>query len=97
VDLVVADVDAAVVHYYSVLVVVNLVELYPAETPFDAENALRPGLEYLVRQNHCVSGVGAPVGDVSFVVLINPVLLDVGTGRVHQQNALAVVAKNLVV
>lgn len=53
-NFVVAYVDAAVVHYDAVLVVVDLVELYPAEATLNAEDALRPRLEDLVGEDHCV-------------------------------------------
>lgn len=53
-NFIVAYVNAAVVHYYAVLVVVDLVELYPAVATLYAEDTLRPRLEDLVCQNHSV-------------------------------------------
>lgn len=43
-DLIVANVDAAVEHDDAVIVVVNVIVFYPTEPPFDAEDALRSRL-----------------------------------------------------
>ena len=53
-DFVVADVYAAIVHDYAVLVVVDFIEFYPAEATFYAEDALRSGLVDFVGEYHCV-------------------------------------------
>jgi len=45
-DLIIADVDAAIKHYYAVGVIIDVVVFYPAEATLYAEDAFRTRLVY---------------------------------------------------
>ena len=95
--MVIADVDAAVVHYNPVWVVIDVVMLDPRVPTLDAEDALGPAPVDEIVKDDGVCWVCATVRNIGFVILENFILFNVGAARVDHEDALAIIAEDLVV
>lgn len=88
---------ATVIQNYSVTVVIDVIMLYPTESSFNGENALRSRLVDQIIKNYGVCRVIATICDVGLVVLVDFIFFDVGTGSVHYENSLAVITEDFVI
>lgn len=87
-NVVVRNVGRGVVNQNAVCILDDLIFDNPGVPTLNRKNTFRPRLVNFVVYNHRVASFRAAVSNVSFKVLGQIVFLDVGIGRLNQQNAL---------
>lgn len=96
-DFVVGNLVAAVEEYYAVTVVVDDVVFDPTKASFNTEDSFWATLINQIIQNDGICWIISSIRYISFVVLVDFILLNVTRRGVYKQDALTIVTEDIVV